>query len=375
MAPGPPAPGPAPGVENIEEHIRDEQEQEEYLVEFNRRLAEHDDEVREWNSRPDVQEIIHRHGRLVNNTNNYFTGDRRHHLLSIQMVNQAAWDVIFPADYAYLHPDAVAYSRDIITETNESEFCVRQLEVSLLVNEDVEEGGIHEMIFFIHVSPHEATRYGHIVRYNLSQYSRQYNAIQATFNLNVNAIITECSEYDLLGLLADEYEVGMLQDVFIDGLHSRRYVGGQYPVHPHMCTGLIRQILDLAPAAVDVDAADAADVVAFPPPPPPPVDDFARIYYYYYGLAIYENGADDDEYGAQVAVRRNENNQMWEDIRGGGNNQEAAVAAARAQQQQQPRPQIFENQENIIDYWLENEDRINQYLDRQQESQNRHIRG
>lgn len=383
------APAPGPGVVNIEENIRDEQQ--EYRDEFNRRIAEHDEGVREWNSRPDVQEIIHQHARMVNNTNNYFTGDRRHHLLSIQIVDQAVWDVIFSAEYAYIHPDAVAYSRDIITEANESEFCVRQLEVSLLVNEHVEEGGIHEMIFFIHVYPHEATRHGHMVRYNLSQYSTQYREIQAIFNLNVNAIITECSEYDLLGLLADDYEVEMLQeDVFMVGLDSRRYVGGQYLVHPHMCAGLIRQILDVVPAVDVPDAAvAAADVVAFPPPPPPPVDDFAAIYYYYYGMAIYDGAYDDDhhhhdEYLAQVAVRRNENNQMWEDIRGGGggghndhhhqDDGAAAAVAPRAQQQPPPRPQIFENQDNIIDYWLENDDRINQYLDRQ-EAENRRIRG
>jgi hypothetical protein len=61
-----------------------------------------------------------------------------------------------------------------------------------------------------------------------------------------------------------------------------------------------------------------------------------------------------DDYQEQVAARRNENNQMWYNLVNNFQQNQQAQAAQHA---------IFEDQNNIIGYWMENDARVNEYLD------------
>ena len=318
--------------------------------------------ARDWNADPEIQDELRERTDIINNTNNYHTGNRIHHLRSIQMVNSDNWDLLFGGPYApYLHNDAAEYGTRMIHDANypPASEVVETLYVSLLFEVNVRPG-VHQVIFIIHADPHRAMLYGHIVRYEVEDAGEQHQAIEEIFNANSpRVIIEECTEYDILSFLADEYEMRyLLQGVFLRGLNSRRFVENDpdHPIYPHACSGMLRGLLALAhnrrdpvlPARV-VDAAQIAI-----PPPPPPINDIAQIYNFYYN----EHG--NDNYREEVRARRAENNQVWNDLRGDEPDDERA-----------PRDVIDNRDGNIIGYWLENDYRVNQYLDIQEERRQR----
>ena len=315
-------------------------------------IHDHDEQVLAWNSRQEVKDEIHVRSANINNTGQYQTGNVRHQLVSIQMVDQYDWDDLFGGEYAEYVPDEVQrYAARLINDANHSEVGVEQLEVALLISENVYGEGVDEAIFLIYVNPHQAFRYGHMVRYELYPGSEQYDRIEAIFDLTVNAIITECNEYDMLGLLAERDEMNrLMHEVFMPGVRSRIYAVPPQEVRAHICSGLTRDIL-LLPNQV----AEEEEQIAIPVPPP--VNDFAAIYH---DIIIENDGAynNENEYRDRAVARGVENNQMWDYIRNMHPQAHANV-------------DIFENQENIIPYWLENNNMINDYLDLQDERRRR----
>ena len=349
--------------------------------------------AREWNASPDVQEELRRRVNILNNTQDYYTGNNAHCFRSIQMTNADNWDFLFGGPYAqYLHNDAAEYGAKMIHNANDppnAPLVFETLYVSLLLQQNVRPG-VHRVIFIIYADPHHAMLYGHMVRYEVEDAGEQYHSIENLFDVETPRVIVErCTEYDILSFLADEYEMRDLLGVFLRGLNSQQFVENDpdYPIYPHACSGMLRGLLELgnprrregellpaapAPAPVVDDADDAADVdeedvyeiIAIPPPPPRPMinNDIAQIYQFYYNNERDEG----DNYREAVRARRAENNQVWNDLRDDNyhhhHHHHRAAAAAH--------DDVIDNRDgNIIGYWLENDYRINQYLDIQEERQ------
>jgi hypothetical protein len=348
----------------------DRQARREQLI---RAVNLHDEEVLAWNSRQEVKDEIHVRSANINNTSRYHSGNLRHQLVSIQMVDQADWDDLFGGEYAELVPDEVhTYAARLIHEANHSNVCVEHLEVALLINVNVNDDGIDEAIFFIYVNPHQAFRYGHMVRYDLYPDSEQYDRIGDIFDLTGNAFVSECTEYDMLGLLAERYQVNcLMQEVFMPGVRSRLYALPPQEVPDHPCCGITRDLLllpnreEAVEEEWDEEWDEEEEQIAIPPPPP--VNDFAGIYH----DIVMENGGynNENEYRGRAVARGVENYQMLGRIL--NNHQPEEYPHAQEH--------IFENQENIIPYWLENNDRVNAYLDleeeRRREAEHDRIRG
>lgn len=336
------------------------------------RQLQFENEVRRWNQSPDVQDIIRNRSRLINNTNGYFTGNDRHQLRQIQLMDQEMWDLLFGGQYGeYLHADASVYGTRIIQDMQMNDG-FEVLDISLLVNENVEHGGIHQMIFFISVYPHQSMRYGHMVRYDVVEGSEQYEIIEDLFRAtgdNPNAVVGECSEYEMLEVLADEYEMlDLLHYVFLRGIHSRQFqLDGGHLIHEHAFVGLNRRLREQPQHNYndyydDEDNEDNDDdnddepiyAAAIPPPPPPPQNDYNLAEIYHRIVNNENNQMNHIDYQEQVAARRNENNQMWYNLVDNFQQDQQAQAAQHA---------IFEDQNNIIGYWMENDARVNEYLD------------
>jgi len=342
--------------------------------------------AREWNASPDVQEELRRRVNIINNTQHYYTGNNAHCFRSIQMTNADNWDLLFGGPYAqYLHNDAAEYGAKMIQNANDppnAPLVFETLYVSLLLQQNVRPG-VHRVIFIIYADPHHAMLYGHMVRYEVEDAGEQYHSIENLFDVETPRVIVErCTEYDILSFLADEYEMRDLLGVFLRGLNSQQFVENDpdYPIYPHACSGMLRGLLELgnprrregellpaAPAPVVADAADAADVdeedvyeiIAIPPPPPRPMinNDIAQMYQFYYNNERDEG----DNYREAVRARRAENNQVWNDLRDDNYHHHHRAAAAA-------HDDVIDNRDgNIIGYWLENDYRINQYLDIQEE--------
>ena len=353
-------------------------EEEARLVELHRRrqhildlIDQQEAAARDWNERPDIQDELRRRASIVNNTDHYYTGNRIHHLRTIQMVSLDKWNLLFGGPYAtYIHKNAAEYGKRMIREaTNRSVLIMEDLGVSLLLEENVRPG-VHRVMFIIHANSHRAMCYGHMVCYDVADAGQQHQLIENMFDVNSNAIIERCNEYDILSLLAEEDEMQyLLELIFLQGFESQRFAENDpdHLIHQHMCAGILQNLLalDNHRAVVDVDVNDAAaaledddsddddapvvvdvdvDVdaeVQYAIPPPPPINDFAQIYHFY-------NEYDNENYQQEAPARRE----------GNDNDDEYPAAAAAA-----------DPEHNIIGYWFENDHRANEYLDIQEEHQ------
>ena len=204
------------------------EDRQEYLRYIRAQIEQQDQETRLWNSSRDVQDELYARSNLINNTENYQTGDDVHHLRSIQMVDFEVWQSLFRGRAVNL--DAIDYAFRLMREYHnpDTEFNTGYLIVSLLLEENVRPG-VHQAIFIICVTPHRATRYGHMVRYEFEEGSQQQQIIEAVFDINELALVEQCTEYDILSSLACEYEMQeLLHGVFLQGMNSRRFPGEHY---------------------------------------------------------------------------------------------------------------------------------------------------
>ena len=357
------------------------EEEEARLVELSRRqhildlFNQQDAAARRWNERPGIQDELRSRASIVNNTDNYYTGNRVHHLRSIQMVSLEDWNLLFGGPYAaYVHRNAAEYGRRMILEmVNGTVPISEDLNVSLLLEENVRPG-VHRAVFIIHANSHRAMCYGHMVCYDVAAAGQSHQRIEEMFDINSNAVIEQCTEYDILSLLADEDEMRDLLDlVFLRGFETQRFDENDpdHPIHQHMCAGILQNLLaldnDRGAAAVaiaddeesdaDDEESDAADAeIQYAIPPPPPINDFAQIYNFY-------NEYNNENYQQEAEARREEDEEFWYDLREGNDNHDdehpAAVAA------------VADPENNIIGYWFENDHRANEYLDIQEEQQRR----
>jgi hypothetical protein len=259
--------------------------------------------------------------------------------------------------------------------------------VSLLLEENVRPG-VHEAIFMIHVTPHRATRYGHMVRYEFEEGSQQQQIIEAVFDINSPATLVEqCTEYDILSFLACEYEMQeLLHGVFLQGMNSKRFPGEHYH---HDCSGLLLNLLALGRGRAEEAEEAEDDAIAYPyqVPPPPRVNDFAQIYRAEIGNDGADPNADPD--ADALFELGNQEYDIWADIAGanaaaaadnqdyGENNNNAALARRREENNRAWENvdiipgNLFEHQGNIIGYWLQNNDRINEFIEIREQGERR----
>jgi len=157
----------------------------------------------------------------------------------------------------------------------------------------------------------------------------------------------------------------LLHYVFLRGIDSRRFhLDGEDLIRDHPFVGLNRRLRedvdyeDYIDSENDDDSDDEENnpvdnvYVAAIPPPPQNRYNLAEIYNRI--INNENNQMNPDDYQEQVAARRNENNQMWYNLVNNFQQNQQAQAAQHA---------IFEDQNNIIGYWMENDARVNEYLD------------
>ena len=185
-----------------------------------------------------------------------------------------------------------------------------QLEVSLLMQDNYRPG-VHAAIFFVYLTPHRKFHDGHMIQIEFSEGSNTHQNIDRLFDTNTHAIVSQASQYQILGFLADDHEaMDLLYSCFMDDeFNPRRYSYAvvvprpddenfdngeeeyEYIVDPnanneHRCHDELYhderprprpQRLQLEDDVADEVVAVAA--VAAIPPPPPPVNDIAAIFH------------------------------------------------------------------------------------------------
>ena len=281
-------------------------------------MNEYERITNEWNESNQVQENRHRRSSLINNTAGYHTGNRIHHLLSMQMYDPADWNALFGREN--LDPALRQYaqaSMDWVQDETCTLLFAGQMEVSLMMQENYRPG-VHVAIFIIHLTPHRRFQDGHVIQREFSEGSVTHQTIDRLFNPNSSAVVLQATEYQLLEYVADDDEaLDLLYGCFLDrDFNTRRfsyvepverdeedgeehgvddeddgyYVGDLHAEDNHEwheCAEYYR------PQPQEEQAVVAAPV-AVAIPPPPPVDDFAAIYYR--NLEMYNYYDEDDEH-------------------------------------------------------------------------------
>lgn len=243
-------------------------------------MNEYERQTTEWNRSNQVQEMRSRRSASINNTSGYYTGNRIHHIRSIQIVSQASWNELFGREI--LNPELYRYVQAAIDWANDETHTflfAGQMEVSLLMQENFRPG-VHVAIFFIHLAPHRHFRDAHVIQMEFGEGSNTHQTVAQMFDLNNDdgSVVQQATEYQMLAYVADDNEaMDLLHSCFlqpdfaptrfsfVEPDPNNQYDYGYYIANPH---------------AEDNHQWHkfADDVIAIPPPPPQPINNFAEIY-------------------------------------------------------------------------------------------------
>jgi hypothetical protein len=303
---------------------QNQQQQIDRLDRVQNGMNEYERITNEWNQSNAVQEMRSRRSSLINNTSGYYTGNRVHHLRSIQMHDPVVWTQLFGHENLNqsLREYAQASMNWVNDETNTLLFA-GQMDVSLLMQMNFRPG-VHVAILFIHLSPNRYFRDGHMVQFEFGEGSQRHQTLGRLFDTNEYAVVLQATEYQMLESLADDDEaMDLLHSCFLQpDFSSMRFTfvepdpndiddQGFYVVDPNAIDNhrwhYFAHADDAANAAADGDHHDDDDHDnagwnenhenrAAAPRPPPPINNFEEIYF-----AELENY--DNEHG-----RRNEEN-------------------------------------------------------------------
>lgn len=283
-------------------------------------MNEYDRVTELWNQSNEVERRRLLRSNTINNTPEYRTGERIHHIRTIQVPYTEIWNDLFR--YENLNQTLREYAQASIAfvedPTNTLLFA-GQMEISLIMQENYRPS-VHIAVFIIQLTPHREFHDGHVIQREFSEGSFTHQTINRLFNTEDRATVSQATEYSILEYLADDNEMlDLLHSCFMDpDFNTMRfsYVSpmdpededdyGQYVVDPNARDNhRFHEFIDNANDANDADDADDADdgdqdevwnevpvenenqsaaapVVAITPPPP--VNDFAAIYQYYYNL-------------------------------------------------------------------------------------------
>lgn len=263
-----------------------------------RGMAEYEQATVEWNQRNDVREAHDRRRDAINNIPGYCTGNRVHHLLSIQMTHHEDWDALFGNHI--LNPTLAQYAQATMDhfhdDTDTLDF-TGQMEVSLLMQENYRPG-IHLAIYFIHLTPHRCFHDGHMISVEFGEGSATHQTITRLFDTDDRAMVFQATEYQMLSSLADDEDaMELLYTCFVPEFAPMRfslvappnavdagdgyYVPDQNALDDHRWHDFAEYYNDIRNrnlAAAAGALQQEQEQVQVQIPPPPPINDFAEIY-------------------------------------------------------------------------------------------------
>jgi hypothetical protein len=278
-------------------------------------MNEYDRVTDEWNRSALVQRRRSERISEINNTPDYYTGDRIHHLRTIQMPSSDLWNELFR--YEALDPVLREYSQASIRfaeDHTHTHLFAGQMEVSLILQENYRPG-VHVAIFIIQLFPHRQFYDGHVIQREFGNGSATHQTINQMFSTDDYAVVSQATEYNILEYIANDDDMRyLLHHCFMDpefttvqytyvmpppGYHE--YEDGYYVVDHHRANpdrhrvhDFVPFLADAAAAAADAAAADAnAEEIIIPPPPPG--NNFEEIYQYHYNNNIYDDDDDDSD--------------------------------------------------------------------------------
>jgi hypothetical protein len=252
----------------------------------------------EWNQSNQVRDHQRHRAAAINNTDGYRTGNRIHHIRSIQMHDPIDWNDLFGREN--LNPalrDYAQASMDWANDETQTLLFAGQMEVSLLMQENYRPG-VHVAIFFIHLTPNRRFRDGHMIQMEFGNGSHTHQTVCRIFDVGGRAIVLQATEYQMLRYLADDDEaMDLLHSCFLqpdfapmrftfvqpdlndDNEYYGFYVNDQNALDNHRWHNFADGQQEQLPHVAGIVPEDEEPAAVFAIPPPPPAnEDFAEIY-------------------------------------------------------------------------------------------------
>ena len=281
-------------------------------------MNEYERVTNEWNQSNQVRDHQRHRAAAINNTDGYRTGNRIHHIRSIQMHDPIVWNDLFGREN--LNPALRHYaqaSMDWANDETQTLLFAGQMEVSLLMQENYRPG-VHVAIFFIHLTPNRRFRDGHMIQMEFGNGSHTHQTVCRIFDVGGRAIVLQATEYQMLGYLADNDEaMDLLHSCFLqpdfapmrytfvepdpnDADDNGFYVNDQNALDNHRWHEFAGDQQEPLPRVAEIVPEDEEPAAVFAIPPPPPAnEDFAEIYrrnlYIINNAAAAENADDADD--------------------------------------------------------------------------------
>ena len=179
-------------------------------------MNEYERQTIQINGSAPVQEWRIRRYNAVNNTPQYYTGGRVHHLRSIQMCDGDEWNELFGREI--LNPWLDQYAQASLDWVHDSSrvLFAGQMEVSLLMQKNLRPG-VHLAIFFIYLAPHRRSFDGHAIQMEFGEGSNTHQIVSRLFDPSDDRVIVQqATECQMLGYLADDDEaMDLLHNCFL----------------------------------------------------------------------------------------------------------------------------------------------------------------
>jgi hypothetical protein len=156
---------------------------------------------------------------LINNTPGYNSGQREHHLYTIQVGSRAEWNGL---DLGLENlPTYIENLLGHLDQGHGNEF--GELRVSLLRREN-RETGVHDAICMVYSIPHFYGINGQIAHFQYTAGSQREQIFLSFFDNSQYSIIFELSEYAIMNYIAQDADaLRILHDFFMPGFGSIRY--------------------------------------------------------------------------------------------------------------------------------------------------------
>jgi len=270
-----------------------------------RQIQDEIDRVNRANQSAATRQHMDERNAFINNTPGYYTGQDQMECLTIQMYSMDDWNALFGG--RPLQPAMLTYALACIANNI-------PLEVSVLLEMNAWPRN-HEAIFIIYMPNHEQFYDGHMFEVEFSEGSHTHQTINRLFNTETRAVVQFMTQYDVLQFLADDGETANLLDRFLAGFNPVHY-DDNHEVTAHDCAVFFGRDQDNDEVFDGPGPENNMEVAVRPPPP---VNDFGAIF---------------QEQLAQLDMEEGYNPQ---------------------------------NDPNIIPYWLENNERINELIQMREE--------
>jgi hypothetical protein len=230
--------------------------------ELNRIIRQVNENARAHNNDPAILEQLNIRQNIVNNTDNYRSGNNIHDVQMLQIGSRQDWETFRNLFRFQLFTNPPPYVLELL-EYMDNGFGSIYGELQIMLFRSFAGGGLpHYAFFTIVIDPHRHFIDGDIQPFLYTDGDETDMAIRELFDVNPYTVVEEITEYEILNLVREHNFARELIDFFQNNADNA--VENVHPQPPPQNRGIDLAELYFAALADDADDADDADANIIP---------------------------------------------------------------------------------------------------------------